>query len=162
MSVLSDALERFPGNGDLLYARALAADGAGDKNRLVSDLNELVESEPDNAHALNALGYHFADNDIELERAETLLVRANELMPNDPAIMDSLGWLRYRQGQFPVAVNLLRAACTLFEDPEIAAHLGEALWLNGNEEEAMTLIEDALIKSPEDARLLRVKQKYHK
>ncbi len=162
VSVLSDALERFPGNGDLLYARALAADVAGDKDRLVSDLNELVESEPDNAHALNALGYHFADNDIELERAETLLVKANELMPNDPAIMDSLGWLRYRQGQFLVAVDLLRAAYTLFEDPEIAAHLGEALWLNGNEEEAKTLIEDALIKSPEDARLLRVKQKYHK
>ncbi len=161
VSVLSKALERFPGNGDLLYARALAADAAGDKDRLVSDLNELVESEPDNAHALNALGYHFADNNTELERAETLLVRANELMPNDPAIMDSLGWLRYRQGQFPAAVDLLRAAYTLFEDPEIAAHLGEALWLNGDEEEARRLIEDALIKSPEDDRLLRVKQKYH-
>ncbi len=161
VSVLSKGLERFPGNGDLLYARALAADAAGDKDRLVSDLNELVASEPDNAHALNALGYHFADNNIELERAETLLVRANELMPNDPAIMDSLGWLRYRQGQFPVAVELLRSAYTLFDDAEIAAHLGEALWLNGDKDEARTLIDEALIKSPEDERLLRVKKKYH-
>ncbi len=160
VSVLSKGLERFPGNGDLLYARALAADVAGDKDRLVSDLNELVKSEPDNAHALNALGYYFADNDIELERAETLLVKANELMPNDPAIMDSIGWLRYRQGQFSVAVDLLTAAYTLFEDPEIAAHLGEALWRNGQKEDARKLIDDALIMNPDDDRLLRVKQKY--
>ncbi|ASJ72230.1 tetratricopeptide repeat protein [Granulosicoccus antarcticus] len=160
VSVLTEALLRFPGNGDLLYARALAADSAGDTDRLVDDLNELIKSEPDNAHALNALGYHLADNNVELGRAEELLVKANKLLPNDPAILDSLGWLRYRQGNYTEAVSMLKSAYSLYQDPEIAAHLGEALWHDGSEEEARTVIDDALIESPKDDRLLKIKQKY--
>jgi Flp pilus assembly protein TadD len=158
--VLSKGLDRFPGNGELRYARALAADGAGDQDMMMSDLNALIEAEPDNAHALNALGYHLADNNVELDRAEELLVKANLLLPNDPAIMDSLGWLRYRQGRLQEAIELLTSAYKLYPDAEIAAHLGEAMWLNGNEEEARTLIEQALLDSPRDDHLLRFKKKF--
>lgn len=158
--VLTTGLDRFPGNPDLLYSRALAADSAGDKGMLVSDLQALIAVEPDNAHALNALGYHYADSDIELAEAETLLVKANRLLPNDPAIMDSLGWLRYRQGKYAEAIALLQAAYELYPDPEIAAHLGEALWLNGNEQEARLFVDEALAKSPDDGRLLQVRKLY--
>lgn len=160
VEVLSGGLERYPENGDLLYARALAADAAGNEKMLMDDLTMLIDLQPDNAHALNALGYHLADNDRELDRAEELLVKANELLPNDPAIMDSLGWLFYRQGKLDEAIEWLRAAYVLYPDSEIAAHLGEALWLSGREQEATELIQQALASDPEDDKLLRVKQKY--
>jgi tetratricopeptide (TPR) repeat protein len=158
--VLTDGLSRFPDNGDLLYARALAADVAGDQGLLVSDLTKLIELQPQNAHALNALGYHLTDNNQDLGRAETLLVTANELLPNDPAIMDSLGWLYYRQGKIDQSIELLSGAFKLYPDSEIAAHLGEALWLSGRVEEATRLIEEALLSDPDDDRLLQVQRKY--
>jgi len=157
LRVLNDGLVRFPDDKDLLYARALTADSSGDNGMMIDDLNRLIELDPDNAHALNALGYHYADKNIELERAEQLLVKANELLPEDPAIMDSLGWLRFRKGQFNEAIKLLRSAYELYPDPEIAAHLGEALWLAGSEDEAKTIIAAALEKDPEDKRLLSVR-----
>ncbi len=156
VTVLSDGLERFPDNGELLYARALAANSADDPAAMVGDLNRLIELDPDNAHALNALGYYYADENIELELAEQMLVKAQALMPDDPAIMDSLGWLRYRQGQYGEAIDLLTNAYERFPDPEIAAHLAEALWLNGAQGEARELLEQALQDNPEDERLLAV------
>lgn len=160
VNVLTEGLSRFPDNGDVLYARALAADLAGDPGLLVSDLTRLIELQPQNAHALNALGYHLTDNSQELDRAEVLLVAANELLPNDPAIMDSLGWLYYRQGKLDQAIELLSGAFNLYPDSEIAAHLGEALWLSGREEDATNLIEKALLTDPDDDRLLQVRRKY--
>lgn len=158
--VLSEGLSRFPDDGDILYARALAADVAGDQDMLVSDLTKLIELEPQNAHALNALGYHLTDNNQDLDRAEVLLVKANELLPNDPAIMDSLGWLFYRQGKLEQSIELLSGAFKLYPDSEIAAHLGEALWLSGREEEATKLVEEALLTDPDDDKLLQVQRKY--
>jgi len=162
VGVLTDGLKRFPENGDLLYARALAADMADDPGMLVSDLTKLIELQPQNAHALNALGYHLADNDEDLDRAEKLLVSANELLPNDPAIMDSLGWLFYRQGKLDESIELLNRAFKIYPDSEIAAHLGEALWLSGREQEAAELIEKALLSDPDDDRLLQVQRKFSK
>jgi len=158
--VLTEGLERFPDNSDLLYARALAADAAADHTMLMGDLTLLIKLEPENAHALNALGYHFASKNIELDRAETLLVKANDLLPNDPAIMDSLGWLRFRQGKYEEAIVLLRKAYSLYPDAEIAAHLGEVLWLTGAEQEARQLVEKALVDSPDDYNLQQVMQKF--
>ncbi|MFK7857282.1 MAG: tetratricopeptide repeat protein [Granulosicoccus sp.] len=154
--VLNEGLVRFPDDEDLLYSRALTANSVGDDARMLLDLNRLIELDPDNAHALNALGYHYADENIELELAEKLLVKANALLPDDPAIMDSLGWLRFRQGQYEEAIALLRSAYQQFPDPEIAAHLGEALWLSGAESEAKSLIQTALENHPDDERLLTV------
>ena len=158
VSVLNEGLEEFPENQDLLYARALAAHSAGDDTMMIDDLNRVIELDPGNAHALNALGYHFVDENIELDKAEELLVKANELLPDDPAIMDSLGWLRFRQARYEEAIELLRDAYTLFPDPEIAAHLVEALWMNGAHGEARELIEQALKSSPDDERLLTVQE----
>ncbi|MFK8082213.1 MAG: tetratricopeptide repeat protein [Granulosicoccus sp.] len=162
LNVLNAGLARYPDDADLLYARALAANSAGDDTAMVVDLNRLIEIDSENAHALNALGYYYADENIELDLAEELLVKANALLPDDPAIMDSLGWLRFRQGEYEEAIELLRLAYQQFPDPEIAAHLGEALWLSGARNEARTLIEAALQSSPGDERLLSVQNNIFK
>jgi len=149
LSVLSQGLEQFPDSSDLLYARALAADGAGQPEVLVSDLRRLIEVEADNAQALNALGYHFAQRNERLDEADELLVKASQLLPEDPAVMDSLGWLRFRQGDIDTAIGLLREALALLPDAEIAAHLGEALWVDGQRDEARRVWDEALQDAPD-------------
>lgn len=162
VEVLTRALQRFPDDNELLYARALASVGTGNDQSMIDDLTRLIELDANNAHAMNALGYHYADENVNLEEAEQLLVKANALLPEDPAIMDSMGWLRYRQGQLGEAIKWLSDAYKLFPDPEIAAHLAEALWMNGAQGEAQELIEKALIDNPKDERLLLVQKNIFK
>lgn len=158
--ILSEGLTRFPDNSEILYARALAADRVGNTDMLETDLARLIKMEPDNAHALNALGYHFADANIRLDEAAEYLEKAVQLEPNDAAIMDSLGWLRYRQGNYEEAVELLRTAYALFPDGEIAAHLGEVLWVDGRESEAKEVWEKGLATTPDHEKILQVMQKF--
>lgn len=158
--VLTEGLVEFPGNSDLLYARALAADNAGDSAMLEADLGTIIEAEPDNADALNALGYFLADANERLDEASRYLEKANTLKPDDPAIMDSLGWLRYRQGDYANAITLLRQAYALYPDGEIAAHLGEALWKDGDQDEARAVWGKALTESPDDQTLLQAVGKF--
>lgn len=160
IDVLSDGLKRFPTSGELLYARALTAEANNDPGMLRSDLNTLIRVEPDNAHAMNALGYHLADNNIELERARELLERAYELIPDDAAIMDSLGWLRYRQGDFNAALDLLQKAYDILPDPEIAAHLGEVLWILGDQLAARKLWDKAILDAPDHTKLKQAIERF--
>ena len=153
VGVLSDGLEKFPLNGDLLYARALASDRTGDTETLVADLNKLITAEPDNASALNALGYFLADENQKLDEAEVHLEKALSLRPEDPAILDSLGWLRFRQGDSEAARKLLERAYELLPDGEIAAHLGEVLWVSGDRTAARSIWDKALLDAPEHEKL---------
>ena len=162
VEVLTNGLEMFPEDSSLLYSRALAAFAAGDPSTMVTDLERLIVLTPENAHALNALGYHFADENIELERAEKLLGKATELLPADPAIMDSLGWLRFRQGRFDEAIELLQQAYAVFPDPEVVAHLAEALMGAGQSEQAKELVEAALLEHSDDERLLEIQSELNK
>jgi tetratricopeptide (TPR) repeat protein len=158
--VLSDGLKRFPDSGELLYARALTAEANNDPDMLRRDLNTLIEVDPENAHAMNALGYHLADNNIELERARDLLERAYALIPDDAAIMDSLGWLRYRQGDSNAALELLQKAYDLLPDPEIAAHLGEVLWTLGDQLAARKLWDKAILDAPDHTKLKQAIERF--
>ena len=151
--VLGEGVESFPDDAELRYARALAADAVGRPEVLESDLQRLIEDDPDNAHALNALGYHLAERNERLDEAEDFLERALELREGDPAIMDSLGWLRFRQGRTDDAVELLERAYALLPDPEIAAHLGEVLWSDGRRDEARSVWDAALAVSPDHEKL---------
>lgn len=154
VGVLSDGLKKYPQSGELLYARALAADRAGDTETLMSDLETLIVAEPDNANALNALGYFLADDNQRLDEAETHLEKAMRLKPNDPAIMDSMGWLRFRQGDSDAAKSLLERAYKLLPDAEIAAHLGEVLWVSGDKVAAKSVWDKALLDQPEHDKLV--------
>ena len=160
LEVLDAGVARFPDDAELRYARALAADAAGRPEVLESDLLALIESDPDNAHALNALGYHLAEENVRLDEAEGYLERAIELRADDPAIMDSLGWLRYRQGRPEEAIELLERAHALLPDPEIAAHLGEVLWTEGRREEARAVWDEALAQAPDHEVLGRTVERF--
>ncbi len=153
VDVLTAGLEEFPDNGSLLYTRALVADAAGDGNVLEQDLERLIELEPDNAHALNALGYYLADANTRLDDAAEYIEKAHQLRPDDAAIADSVGWLRFRQGRFEESIAMLEKAWERLPDPEIAAHLIEVLWRDGQEEKAREVHAIALEQAPDDTRL---------
>jgi len=148
-------LKIAPGNSDLLYARGLTAERVDDLEMLESDMRRILEANPDDAAALNALGFTLADRTDRLQEAYELIQRAIELNPDDPAIIDSFGWVNYRLGNIDEAIRLLRKALSKMDDPEIAAHLGEVLWVTGRHDEARKVWQRALKKSPEDPVILK-------
>ena len=160
MDVFNTALEIVPGNSDLLYARALVAEKLGRIDQLEADIRTILKTEPDNAHALNALGFTLADQTDRYQEAYEYLKRAIEIMPDDPAIIDSWGWVHYRLGEYDEAIRLLRKALSRFDDAEISAHLGEVLWVSGKREEAVEVWQKALKKSPDDPVLQKVMQRF--
>ncbi len=136
VEMYSRALQQNPNDPDLLYARALAAEKVDRLDITESDLKRVISSEPDNANALNALGYTLADRTERLQEALDYIKRAAKLVPDDPAILDSLGWVSYRLGNMQDAIKWLRKAFESLEDAEIAAHYGEVLWKTNQKEEA--------------------------
>ena len=147
-------------NPDLLYARAMAAEKIGRLDLLEQDLRAILEREPDHAQALNALGYTLADATDRHAEAYELIKKALELRPNDFYILDSMGWVLYRLGRLDEAIEYLRKALSIRQDPEIAAHLGEVLWVRGEREQAKEVWETALQQTPQDTRLLDVIERF--
>ena len=132
----SRALRENPDDPDLLYARALTAEKVDRLDITESDLIKVLSAEPENANALNALGYTLADRTERLEEALDYIKRAAKLIPDDPAILDSLGWVSYRLGKMQDALKWLSMAFEQLEDAEIAAHYGEVLWKSNQREKA--------------------------
>ncbi|EQD43995.1 TPR repeat-containing protein, partial [mine drainage metagenome] len=124
---LSQALATLPDSTDLLYERAIVADKLNRFDVLEKDLRRVIALRPDYAHAYNALGYSMAERNIRLDEAGDLIRKALSLSPDDPFIIDSLGWVQYREGHFHESVDTLKRAFAADPDPEIASHLGEAL-----------------------------------
>ena len=159
LTLLESALARQPDNLDLLYDAALLGDRLGKPALLEQHLKHLLALKPDHPQALNALGYSWADRNINLGEAENLIAKAVRLAPEDPFIMDSLGWVFYRQGKLPEALKTLENAYLIKADPEIAAHLGEVLWSLDRKDEAGRLLRDAARKNPENEVLVGVIKK---
>jgi tetratricopeptide (TPR) repeat protein len=156
MKIYDDALAGGVYNTELLYTRAMLAEKMGRIAALEADLRTILEREPENSQALNALGYTLADRTDRHEEALSLITRALELSPQDFYILDSMGWVLYRLGRLQEAVKYLEQARDLRNDPEVAAHLGEVLWVMGNRDAARTIWESALRDTPNDKRLLEV------
>ena len=152
--LLDAGLKKMPDYPELLYDRALAADKLGKFKILEQDLRKLIMLKPDNAHAYNALGYSFAERGMHLPEALKLIRKAVELSPDDPYIMDSLGWVHYRMGNFTESLNFLNLAFSARPDSEIAAHLGEVLWVKGAKDDAKNIWRSALEKDPDNEILL--------
>ena len=160
MAVYDASLEEFPGNFDLLYARGMLAERMDRLDLLERDMREIISRDPDNAEALNALGYTLADRTDRYEEAYALIKRAFELKPDDHYIVDSMGWILHRLGRHREALEQLRRAMSIRPDPEIAAHLGEVLWVLGEMVEARKVWEAALRETPDDKRLLDVIKRF--
>lgn len=152
--LLQQALEEQPDNHNLLYSRAMLAEKRGDLLLMERDLRQIIEQQPDNAAALNALGYTLADRTTRYDEALELIQSAHRLDPDDPAIVDSLGWVHYRLGNLDEAERLLREAFERFPDHEVGTHLGEVLWQNGKRREARAIWKKVIKESP-DSSILR-------
>jgi tetratricopeptide (TPR) repeat protein len=158
--MLTKAVARYPDSFELLYDRAMAAERVDKLDVLESDLRRVIKMKPDYAHAYNALGYTLADKTNRLAEARDLIEKAYKLSPDDPFIMDSLGWVHFRMGQVQEALKHLQSAYSTRPDPEIAAHLGEVLWNSGKRDEARKIWRAALTDNPNHETLLAVMQKH--
>lgn len=154
--VLSTALEKMPDAPELLYDRAMAAEKINRLDVLEKDLRRLIQLKPDHAHAYNALGYTLADRTTRIKEAIELLEQALKLEPEDPFILDSMGWAMFKARRYAEAVDYLRRAFGVRPDPEIAAHFGEALWMKGDKEEARRVWRNGLQLHPDNESLREV------
>jgi tetratricopeptide (TPR) repeat protein len=146
---LAGAVQDFPDDPDLIYDYATAAEETGQYDLMETQLRQLIAMQPDNAEAWNALGYSLANRNVRLPEAEKLLEKAIALAPDNGAIMDSVGWLKYREGKLADAIKLIRRAYSMQANVEIGAHLGEVLWMSGDKAGAFAAWREALKLKPE-------------
>lgn len=159
--LLSEAIRQMPGQPELLYSRGLLGEQLKRLDVMEADLKALLEKNPEDAAALNALGFsltvHYPNR---LDEAEGYIRRALAKRPGDPAILDSYGWILFRKGKAQDALVPLKKAYGLFADPEIAAHLGEVLWTIGRKAEARQIWLDAWRRDPQQQDMQRIHQAY--
>lgn len=148
-TLFNEALDAHPDHSDLRYGRAMLYDQRSNFEATERDLKAILKYDPNNATALNALGYILAERGERLDEAEQLIRQALELAPDEPAILDSMGWVLYRQGKPERALGYLERAFRLFPDQEVAAHLGEVLWVLGAGEKARQVWQQGLELDPE-------------
>ncbi len=154
MNVANMALREMPESTTLRYTRSMLGEAQNDLALMERDLRGIILRDPDNATALNALGYTLANRTERYSEAFSLISRALALQPEEPAILDSMGWVLYRQGKFQQAVEYLSRAYAKFPDPEVAAHLGEVLWVSGDTTSAQAVLQGAFEQNPNHALLV--------
>ncbi len=147
--LLNNALNKYPNEVDLLFARVLYYDSMSNREASEADLRQIILMQPEDSRALNHLGYMLADQTTRYEEALELIERAIIISPTDPAILDSLAWAQYKLGRYEEALENLRRAFADFPDDEVASHLGEVLWVMGRREEALQVWQDALEEEPD-------------
>jgi tetratricopeptide (TPR) repeat protein len=157
--LLDRMLAEQPEQPDLLYESALLAERIGRFDVLELRLRKLIELRPESSQALNALGYSYADRNVRLPEARDLIEKALKLAPEDNFILDSMGWVLYRQGDLSGALGYLERSYAQRDDPEVAAHLGEVLWALGRTEDARRTLRDAQQKHPDNEALAAVIKK---
>jgi Flp pilus assembly protein TadD len=160
--LLSQALDKQPDQPDILYDLALTAEKLERFDLLETHLRKLIQVKPDHAHAYNALGYSFAERNIRLAEARKLIEKALEISPEDYFIIDSLGWVLYREGDLKGAARELRRAYGGRPDAEIGAHLGEVLWTLGERDEARRVWEESLKSGPDNETLQKTIKRLRK
>ena len=159
-NLIEKAAKNWPDSIELSYDYAMAAERIGKVDVMETELRKVIKLKPDFAAAYNALGYSFADRNIKLDEAKTLIETALKLSPNDHYMLDSLGWVHYRLGNLVQAAEHLRKAYEIQADPEIAAHLGEVLWKQGLQAEAKKIWASALKAFPENDVLMATAKKF--
>ncbi len=159
--LIKKTVNSVPNTPQLIYDYAMAAERIGNLDEMESELRKVIKLQPDYAAAYNALGYSYADRNINLVEAKTLIETAIKLAPGDHYILDSLGWVEYRLGNYAEAIKHLQKAHAIQADPEISAHLGEVLWQQGRQEEAKKIWDTALKNHPENTTLVSTSKKFN-
>lgn len=154
LAVLNEGLEKFPQHADLRYARSMLYEQANNLNASEADLRIVLEKYPDNANALNALGYTLVNKTDRVQEGYELITRALALAPDNPAILDSMGWALYRLDRSEEALSYLEKAMASFPNHEVAAHLGEVLWISGQQKAARKVWKQGLEDNP-DSTIIR-------
>ncbi|TSA49866.1 MAG: tetratricopeptide repeat protein [Nitrosomonadales bacterium] len=160
--LLGKAVASLPNSTELIYDYAMVAERVQRFDVMEHELRKLILINPEYAQAYNALGYTLADRNERLGEATKLIEKALALSPDDHFILDSMGWLQYRLGRLDQAVDFLQRAYTVQTDPEIAAHLGEVLWQQGNHDAALKTWEDALKEHPDNEVLINTSKKFQR
>ena len=158
--VLTQGLEKLPNHPDLLYETAMLADQLGKHDIFEQMMRKVIEIKPDYAQAYNALGYSLLDRNERLSEGMSLVEKASHLAPDDSTIIDSVGWGHYRMGNLEKSLEFLHRAYNANPDPEIAAHLGEVLWVQGVKEQAKKVWDDALKSHPDNTVLQSTIKKF--
>lgn len=158
LQVLEQGLEKLPNHNVLLYEAAMMADKVGKFDLAEQQLRKLMQLNPQDANAYNALGYSFLERNVRVNEGVALVEKALQLAPDDVSIMDSVGFGYYRSGKWDDSVALLRRAYAGNPDPEIATHLVQALWARGDKKEAQKLLQDSLKAHPDNQQLLSVRR----
>lgn len=155
-----DAAEAFGASKrDILYSRSLSYDRMGKIEAAEKDLRAIISDDPEDADALNALGYMLTVSTERYDEAKTLIAKALTLLPNSAAVLDSMGWVLYKLGDYEAAETKLRLAFTKLRDPEVASHLIEVLSRLGKLTEAQTILQEMLLEFPDDKMLVEVKER---
>lgn len=157
--LLQMAVGEFPGSPDLLYDFAMLSESLKYYPEMEMALKRLIQIAPNNALAYNALGYSYADRNLHLDEALSLLEFANQLSPNDPYILDSVGWVKFRLKNYTEAEKFLRQSLSMRQDADVSIHLAEILWSQNKKDEAMQLFIDAHKKDPQNALLKNTLQR---
>ena len=157
---LQQGLAKFPHHPELLYEAAMMGEKLGKYDESEKLLRKLIQIKPDHAHAYNALGYSLLERKVRIAEALALVEKALELAPDDIAVMDSVGWAYFLNGKLDESVKMLRRAFKGNPDPEIAAHLGEVLWVRGDKEQATRLWQDSLKANPDNVPLQAVMKRF--
>lgn len=160
LAILEQGLAELPDATDLIYDRAMVLEKLDRIEEAEGALRRLVEMKPDDAHALNALGYTLVDRTDRLDEGFRLIEKAHQLAPSDPFILDSMGWAMYRMGRLDDAERYLARAFAERPDPEIAAHWGEVLWAKGQQQKAKDIWQSQLKSTPDHPLLLETMRRH--
>jgi len=156
---IDDVLARFPGHPDVLYQKSILLEKAGRTDAAIAQLEGLYRDRPQDGAISNALGFILADHDRDLPRAQRLIAAALKAEPDNPAILDSMGWLQFRRGMLQAALPLLERAYRLDQDGDIGAHWGEVLWALGDKTKARETWNRALMVDPDNALVKAAQQR---
>ncbi len=160
LAIYNEAIQAYPQDTDLRYARGLLAADMGNVGLAEKDFKAVLNLKPDDTDTLNALGYTLADQTDRYQEAYDYISAAYKQAPESPAILDSMGWVLYRLGRKEESLKFLREAAKLLDDPEIASHLGEVLWVTGAKDEARKVWKQGLKNHPDSKKLIETMQRF--
>jgi len=160
MKVYTAALQRSPDDRDLLFSQSILADETGQFDLVEKNLRHILDKDPNDVNALNALGFSMANHTTRYQEAYDYVQKALDLRPHSGAILDSMGWVLYRLGRLDEAVDYLRRSLEIIKEPEVFAHLGEVLWMRGDHDGARQIWQQALERVPGDKSVLDAMKRF--